>query len=178
MTEDELETNFHDDIHAMADYQKKSYYEMHADLKREYNGYHFCKEMTRSVYNPYSLMNALSNKEISHYWYETGTPSFLVQLLKIYRPKIDKLSGSTIDRDSITMINSFKSNPLPILYQSGYLTINGYNARFDRYTMDYPNDEVKEGFLKGLLPLAVGERNSTEFDISSFVSLFATTGLL
>ena len=169
VTEDELETNFHDDIQAMADYQKKSYQEMHAELKREYNGYHFCEEMTHSVYNPYSLLNALARKRIQHYWYETGTPTFLVQLLKTYRPNIDKLAGSTIERDSLSLINSFKSNPLPIIYQSGYLTISGYNSRFDRYTMDYPNAEVKEGFLKGLLPLSVGERNSTEFDISAFV---------
>ncbi len=169
MTEGELETNFHDDIQAMADYQKKSYEETHADLKREFNGYHFCKEMTQSVYNPYSLLNALANKEIRHYWYETGTPTFLVQLLKTYRPNIDKLAGSTITRDSLSMINSFNSNPLPIIYQSGYLTISGYDDEFSEYTLDYPNDEVKEGFLTGLLPLIVNEERVSEFEVSGFV---------
>ena len=169
ITEDELESDFHEDIQMMADYQHKSYEEMHDELKREYNGYHFCEEMKQSVYNPYSLLNAMSRKKISHYWYETGTPTFLVQLLKIYRPNIDKLAGSTIERDSLSMINSFTSNPLPIIYQSGYLTISGYNPRFDKYTIDYPNDEVKEGFLRGLLPIAMGERNASEFDVSEFV---------
>ena len=169
ITESEMDDYFHDDIQLMADQRGKSYDEMHSELKRKYNGYHFSEEMRQSVYNPYSLLNALSQKRINHYWYETGTPTFLVQLLKTYRPDIDKLAGSTIERDSLSMINSFKCNPLPIIYQSGYLTISGYNARFDKYTMDYPNAEVKEGFLKGLLPLAVGERKATEFDVSSFV---------
>ena len=169
ITEAELESNFHDDIQAMADYQKKSYEEMHADLKREFNGYHFCKEMIKSVYNPYSMLNALARKEISHYWYETGTPTFLVQLLKTFRPNIDKLAGSTIGRDSLMMINSFKSNPLPIIYQSGYLTISGYDDEFSEFTLDYPNNEVKEGFLKGLMALVVDEERVSEFEISGFV---------
>ena len=169
MTDAEIERDFHDDIRAMADYQHKTFDEMHAELKREYNGYHFCEEMTQSVYNPYSLLNALARKKISHYWYETGTPTFLVHLLKKHRPDVHKLAGSVIQRDSLTMINSFTSNPLPIIYQSGYLTISGYDDRFAEFTLDYPNAEVKEGFLNGLLPLVVGESQSTEFNIANFV---------
>ena len=169
MTEVEIERDFHGDIQVMADAQHKSYAAMHAELKREYNGYHFCEEMAQSVYNPYSLLNALARKKISHYWYETGTPTFLVHLLKKHRPDVHKLAGSVIQREALTLINSFTTNPLPIIYQSGYLTIRDYNTRFDRYTLDFPNDEVKHGFLQGLLPLVVGERKSSEFDVSAFV---------
>ena len=169
MTEAEIERDFHEDIQAMADAQHKSYDEMHAELKHEYNGYRFSDEMAQSVYNPYSLLNALARKKISHYWYETGTPTFLVHLLKKYRPDVHKLAGSVIQRDALTLINSFTTNPLPIIYQSGYLTISDYNSRFDRYTLDYPNNEVKQGFLQGLLPLVVGERESSEFDVAAFV---------
>jgi hypothetical protein len=169
MTETEIARDFHDDIQVMADVQHKSYDEMRAELKREYNGYHFCKQMAQSVYNPYSLLNALARKEISHYWFETGTPTFLVHLLKKHRPDIYHLAGSVIQRDSLTLINSFTSNPLPIIYQSGYLTISDYDDRFSEFTLDYPNTEVKEGFLNGLLPLVVGESQMTEFNVAHFV---------
>ena len=170
MTQDEVEQNFHDDIQAMADAKKKSYQAMHAELKREYNGYHFCDEMNNSVYNPFSLLKSLYSKDIGHYWFETGTPTFLVKLLKKFQPSIDKIEGVTIHRDALMSIDSFKLNPLPILYQSGYLTISEYNERFYEFTLDYPNVEVKEGFLNRLLPLVVGERQSSEFDISAFVT--------
>ena len=169
ITEAEIENVFHEDIQVMADFQQKSYEEMHALLKREYNGYHFCKDMTESVYNPYSLLNALYQKEIHHYWYETGTPTFLVKLLQKYRPNIDKLEGATIDRDSLSMITSFTSNPLPIIYQSGYLTISGYDEEFSEFTLGYPNLEVKAGLLKGLVALVVGEDRTSEFEVSHFV---------
>ena len=169
ISEHELESYFHDDIQIMADAQGKSYASMHAELKREYNGYHFCKNMTQSVYNPYSLLNALEHKEIYHYWFETGTPTFLVQLLKQEHLNIDKLEGITIEKDALTSIQSFTNNPIPIIYQSGYLTISDYDDRFSEFTLDYPNSEVKEGFLKGLLPMVIGERSTTEFNISFFV---------
>jgi hypothetical protein len=142
---------------------------MRAELKREYNGYHFCEEMTQSVYNPYSLLNALSGKKIKHYWFETGTPTFLVHLLKKYRPNLDKLENATMTRDDLAMIHTFVSNPLPIIYQSGYLTISGYDDEFSEFTLNYPNAEVKEGFLKGLIPLVMGEERATEFEVAHFV---------
>ena len=169
ITEKELESNFHEDIQAMADACGKNYETMHADLKREYNGYHFCSKMTESVYNPFSLLKALAYKDINHFWFESGTPTFLVQLLKKTRPHIDKLEGATVERDTIMSIDTYKDNPLPILYQSGYLTICGYDGRFAEFTLGYPNIEVKEGFLKKLLPMVMGERQSTEFNISKFV---------
>lgn len=169
ITEDELERNFHEDILAMANAQEKSYDTMHDELKREYNGYHFCSKMTQSVYNPFSLLKALAYKELNHFWYESGTPTFLVQLLKKTRPDIEKLEGATVEKASLISIDTYMNNPLPILYQSGYLTISGYNERFSEFTLDYPNTEVKEGFLKNLLPLAIGDRQATEFNISSFI---------
>ena len=169
MTEQELEFVFHDDIQAMAEVQKKSYDEMHSALKRAYNGYHFCEAMTHSVYNPYSLLNALAKKRIGYYWFETGTPTFLVQLLKQFRPNIEKLEGATLSRDALSMINSFTSNPLPIIYQSGYLTIAGYNEEFCEFILGFPNDEVREGFLKGLIPLVMGDERACEFVVSQFV---------
>ena len=169
MTEAEIARDFHDDIQIMADVQHKSYDEMHAELKREYNGYHFCEEMTHSVYNPYSLLNALARKKISDYWFETGTPTFLVNLLKKYRPDVRKLAGSMIQRDALMLINSFTANPLPIIYQSGYLTISAYDEEFSEFTLDFPNVEVKEGVLKGLTALVMGDEHTSEFEVSHFV---------
>ena len=169
ITETELENNFHDDIQAFADARNKSYEAMHAELKREYNGYHFCDQMTESVYNPFSLLKALAFKQIYHFWFESGTPTFLVKLLKNTRPNIDALEGATIERDALMSIDTFKENPLPILYQSGYLTISGYDDEFAEFTLNYPNLEVKEGFLKGLLPLVMGNEKASEFQISGFV---------
>ncbi len=169
ITEPELESVFHADIQAMADENQATYDEMKALLKREYNGYHFSRKMESSVYNPYSMLNALAHKEIRHYWYETGTPTFLVELIKKYRPNLGQLENVTIDADALSMVNSFASNPLPILYQSGYLTISGYDPEFSVYTLNYPNNEVKKGFLKGLLPLVLGEERSSEFSVSHFV---------
>ncbi len=169
ITENELESVFHADIQAMAEENKQTYPEMKALLKREYNGYHFSRKMKSSVYNPYSMLNALAHKDIRHYWYETGTPTFLVELIKKYRPNLSQLEEVTIDADTLSTVNSFATNPLPILYQSGYLTISGYDPEFSVYTLNYPNYEVKEGFLKGLLPLVLGEERSSEFSVAHFV---------
>ena len=169
ITENELEQNFHEDIQSMADARGKTYSEMHAELKREYNGYHFCEEMTESVYNPFSLLKALAYKKLDHFWFESGTPTFLVQLLKKTRPNIENRECATVERDLLMSIDTYKTDPLPILYQSGYLTISSYNERFSIFTLNYPNIEVKEGFLKKLIPLVMGERQTTAFDISAFV---------
>lgn len=169
ITEKELESNFHEDIQAMADARGKTYEAMHADLKREYNGYHFCEEMTESVYNPFSLLKALAYKKLDHFWFESGTPTFLVQLLKQTRPNIDKLEGATVEKDMIMSIDTYKDNPLPILYQSGYLTISGYDEEFSEFMLGYPNVEVKEGFLKGMIPLVTGSEKASEFQISGFI---------
>ena len=130
---------------------------MKAQLKLEYDGYHFCEETEEGIYNPYSLLNALAFKRIKSYWYETGTPTFLVRLLQQNCPNFKELEGVTVEQSALTMINSFLTNPIPIIYQSGYLTISDYTAKFSEYTLNYPNHEVKEGFLKGLLPLVIGE---------------------
>ncbi len=169
ITEAELEDVFHDDIAAMAEKLKLPYEGMKAQLKREYDGYHFSEEQESGLYNPYSLFKALAQKRIEHYWFETGTPTFLVQLLKKSARPLGQLEGVTVQKSDLTQINSFTSNPLPIIYQSGYLTIESYQPRFERYVLNYPNCEVKEGFLKGLLPLVMGERKVSEFDISFFV---------
>ena len=169
ITEGELEQVFHDDIGAMAEKLKCSYSEMKAQLKREYDGYHFCEDQESGLYNPYSLLKALERKRIEHYWYETGTPTFLVKLLKKSARPLGQLEGVTVQKSDLTQINSFTNNPLPIIYQSGYLTIESYQPRFAQYVLNYPNCEVKEGFLKGLLPLVMGDRKVSEFDISFFV---------
>ncbi len=169
ITERELEETFHDDIAAMAEKLKLPYEGMKARLKREYDGYHFCEEQKNGLYNPYSLLKALAQKKIEHYWFETGTPTFLVQLLKKSARPLGQLEGVTVQKSDLTQINSFINNPLPIIYQSGYLTIAGYDAEFSTYTLDYPNLEVREGFLSSLLPLVVKEEEKSEFDVSHFV---------
>lgn len=119
-------------------------------LKDMYDGYHFCAS-GEGVYNPFSLLNALQDKEFNDYWFETGTPSFLVSLIKNTSYDISALQGEEVDSSLLVSVNSAFANPIPLLYQSGYLTITGYDREVGLYRLDFPNKEVKNGFLSFVL---------------------------
>jgi hypothetical protein len=153
ITETELLTQFEPDIAALAERNHETYEEACAHLKQLYDGYHFCEE-TEEIYNPYSIIKVLKNKKYEHYWFESGTPTFLIELLKNSRMDPEELEGreaiaSLFDRpvENLTEL-------LPVLYQSGYLTIKGYDEGI--YTLGYPNDEVRHGFVSSLLPAYLG----------------------
>jgi hypothetical protein len=125
-------------------------------MRRRYNGYHFSGESLddEGVFNPFSVLNTLQDKKFANYWFKTGTPTFLAQALKTAEFELRTLSeGMMVSEESLTNYRADRSNVTPLLYQSGYLTIKGYNRKAGLYTLGFPNEEVEHGFLNELLPL-------------------------
>ena len=124
----------------------------YAKLAEMYDGYHFCED-SDGMYNPFSLLNTFASDKFREYWFETGTPTFLVKLLKQTEYDITRLSENDveIDSDMIAGVNDYINDPIPVLYQSGYLTIKGFDRMFGIYSLGFPNMEVKKAFMKMLL---------------------------
>lgn len=120
-------------------------------IRDNYDGYHF-RQNGVNIYNPYSLLNCFDTGEVESYWFATGTPTFLVKLLQKDHFRLPDLTTSEVTADTLNSIDSMDRSPLPIIYQSGYLTIKGYDTRFKTYTLGFPNKEVEEGFTMFLLP--------------------------
>ena len=151
ITEEELHRVFEEDIAMLAEKYKCSEDEMRIRLKELYDGYHFSEE-SADIYNPFSILKAFAQKKIKGYWFESGTPTFLIEQMKRFETDITTLDeieapDTVFDRPSETM-----SDALPLLYQSGYLTIKDYDEIFDTYTLGIPNKEVKVGLTENLLP--------------------------
>ena len=169
ITEEELFTNFQEDIIELGKENKLTEEETKAELKKMYDGYHFAEE-SEDIYNPFSLLNTFAKMRFGSYWFETGTPTFLVELLKHSRYDLHRLTEEMASADSLGGIDTMHTNPVPILYQSGYLTIKGYDREFQVYYLGFPNKEVEEGFTKFLLPrYAHLETGNPSFEIMSFV---------
>ena len=107
--------------------------------------------------------------EYDTYWFETGTPTFLVELLKLHHYELENLTKEQISADVINSVDSMSTNPIPMIYQSGYLTIKGYDERFKKYRLGFPNKEVEEGFLNFLLPLYSTAGSKSPYFIEEFV---------
>jgi hypothetical protein len=162
ITEEELHREFKTDIEALAEENEETYEEACAHLKQMYDGYHFSVR-SEGVYNPFSIINALSKQRYDSYWYGTGTPTFLVELLRKEQMSLQNMENSKATAQSFDRSTDTLTDALPVLYQSGYLTIKDYQRNI--YTLGYPNDEVKYGFLNSLLPSFVG-RSQIESEIS------------
>ncbi|GHT22848.1 ATPase AAA [Bacteroidia bacterium] len=170
ISETELIANFEPEINSLAKDLNLSYEEMLAELKKRYDGYHFC-ENTEGIYNPFSLLNTFSSAALRYYWFSTGTPTFLVKMLKEANFDIPDLeSDVTIAVPAIADYRAGDTNPLPLLYQTGYLTIKDFDQLFNEYRLGFPNEEVKYGFLDELQRIysPVAQQNSG-FIASSFV---------
>lgn len=169
ITRQEMTDNFSEDIKALGDRYGISFDEACSRLKKRYDGYHFV-ENGEGVYNPFSLLSTLAKLRFGSYWFETGTPTFLVDLLKRDNFCLPNLTAQEVSGDFLNSIDSVERSPVPIIYQSGYLTIKTYDERFDTYTLGFPNDEVEEGFVNFLLPFYahVDENRSPNF-IGNFV---------
>ena len=153
ITETELKQVFKPEIDALAEERKLNYEETLAQLKKKYDGYLFHPK-GENIYNPFSLLNAFTKKEIGSYWFATGTPTFLVRTLQ-HQKEIcirDILENAEMDENSLQDYRPDMNNPIPILFQSGYLTIKDYDERLGLYKLGFPNDEVKYGFLDNLVP--------------------------
>ena len=169
ITEEELRTYFEDDIHELASSLKLTYDETRTLLKRRYDGYHFVAEGP-GLYNPFSLLNTFKYMRIDDYWFETGTPSYLVELLKHTHYDLYEMANTATDADTLNSIDSASNNPIPVIYQSGYLTIKDYDPEFKIYRLGFPNREVEEGFIKYLLPFYTSvSAPKTPFEIGQFV---------
>ena len=169
ITEKELAHNFADDIHLLADANGMADEDAFRKLKEWYDGYHFTPEC-EDIYNPFSLLNTFFRRRFGSYWFETGTPTFLAEMLKECRYDLYALSDEQTTSDVLGSVDTMKDNPVPILYQSGYLTIKGYDARFGLYRLGFPNEEVEKGFMSFLLPYYAPIRKSESiFRISQFV---------
>ena len=146
ITEEELHTRFAESIREMAASEGCTVEEMRRQLKRHYDGYHFSKEMT-DIYNPFSLLNVFFNQDIRDYWFASGTPTYLIRLMNHFQEGIDQLTGKYYSLDEFVNYKADTEYPLPMNYQSGYLTIKDYDKRRKTFLLDFPNNEVKNGFL-------------------------------
>ena len=152
ITQAELEANFQPEIQALASEQDLTYQQTLAELKQWYDGYLF-HPAGEGMYNPYSVLSALAKREIKSYWFSTGTPTFLVNYLKEAHYFIPDLDGNVeLNESGLETYRAVSENALPILFQSGYLTIIGYIKEARLYKLGFPNDEVRYGFLENLLP--------------------------
>jgi len=146
ITADEMESVFSHEIDAMAVETGVSASEMRNMLTRQYDGYHFSRKMT-DIFNPFSVLNALNRREIDNYWFSTGTPTYLIRLLNRSGENINELIDRYYDKSQFVDYKADAERPLPMIYQSGYLTIKDYDRDSDSYLLDFPNNEVKKGFL-------------------------------
>ncbi|WP_197021885.1 ATP-binding protein [Ruminococcus sp. HUN007] len=146
ITEEELYSYFAEPIKKMAEELDYTEDEMKAVLKKKYDGYHFSRKML-DIYNPFSLLNAFNKTEIDDYWYKSGTPAYLAKLLEGHKVNMQKLTENLYKTQYFVDYRADKENPLAMLYQSGYLTIKECDKRNGLYRLDYPNDEVKSGFV-------------------------------
>lgn len=169
ITEQELYDVFEEDIRLLGEHNGMSEEETRKALKDSYDGYHFTANCP-DLYNPFSLLNAFSSKELGSYWFETGTPTFLIQLLKQGHYNLYSLYHEQVSKDMLGDIDNVGGNPLPMLYQSGYLTLKGYDREFGTYTLGFPNREVAEGFNRHLLlGYAKVPSGNPTFQIQNFV---------
>jgi len=169
LTESEIRANFGREVCQLAEANQMTEEECYAELRRRYDGYHFC-DNTEGVYNPFSVLNTLSKQAFGNYWFETGTPTLLLNVLKNTQYDLYKLADEEVSAQTLGSVETMRTNPIPIIYQSGYLTIKGYDREFQVYRMGFPNIEVEEGFVKYLLPHYVGVKEGEEiFAIRQFL---------
>ena len=167
ITDDELQNYFAKEVCMLADSCKKEVEVVYDTLKTNYGGYYFNWE-GKEVYNPFSVLNTLKNKQFKDYWFETGTPTLLVRMLQSTKADLASLTRDDVATTVIDCVFD-DDNPLPVIYQTGYLTISEYDQEFGTYKLAYPNREVKEGFLRFLLPYYTQQCRSSIFGVSNYI---------
>lgn len=166
ITQEELVHYFAQAITHLAETQGCTTEEMKFCLKQQYDGYHFSKKMT-DIYNPFSLLNAFDTTDLQDYWYRTGTPTYLQILLQHNHEQLNELTGKYYAPEMFVDYKADVEKPLPMIYQSGYLTIKDYDLESGKFLLDFPNNEVRKGFLT---MAASGYLKTKEMEVSSWVS--------
>ena len=168
ITEKEIHDNMEEDLYILADKQKMTYEEVCTELKECYDGYHFVEDSI-GIYNPFSLLNTFYKMKFGSYWFETGTPTYLVELLKKSNYNLQHITHEETDADVLNSIYG-DEEPIPVIFQSGYLTIKEYDKEFGLYRLGFPNREVEEGFIKFLIPFYTRfSKIEAPFEIQKFV---------
>ena len=159
ITKDEMLTVFDPDIQMLADRYHCSKEEMIDMLKQQYDGYHFGED-SQDIFNPYSIVNAFKSKKLDYYWFGSGTPTFLFEAMKRFNTNILELEKLQVSSSQFDVPTEAMTSALPLLYQAGYLTIKGYDFYSRNYTLDFPNAEVKVGFMDNFLSSMMGIYNA------------------
>jgi hypothetical protein len=146
ITEEEMVSYFHEPITEMAQREKCTFATMVDKLKKQYDGYHFSDTLT-GIFNPFSLLNAFDSMRIADYWFQTGTPTYLIRLMEHFSENLDEITGKYYSMQDFADYKADVERPLPMIYQSGYLTIKDYDPDVQEFLLDIPNNEVKKGFI-------------------------------
>ena len=164
ITEEEMYRHFAEPIEQLAQKYKCTTDEMKLRLKLQYDGYHFSEDLT-DIYNPFSILNAFDKKRIADYWFATGTPTYLIRLLNHTNENLNDLTGKYYDPSQFIDYKADVEKPLPMIYQSGYLTIKDCDLDMNSYLLDFPNNEVKNGFVS----MVAADYLKSSTDASSWV---------
>ena len=161
ITEEEFDTQMAPDIAMLAEEYECSYEELHAKLKQQYDGYRFA-EVSPDIYNPFSLLKCFNQRKIANYWFDSATPTFLIRQMQHFRTDITTMDKIETRASAFDQPTENMEDALPLLYQSGYITIKGYDKETDFYTLSIPNKEVRTGFVENMIPLYTGiNKNNT-----------------
>ena len=155
ITGEEIDTQMQPDVEQLAREYEVTPAEMRQMLRDTYDGYRFSEE-SPDIYNPFSLMKAFNHRRLRNFWFESGTPSYLMRQLRRFRTDITKLDDLLVPSSAFDQPTENMHDALPLLYQSGYLTIKDYDRLGEAYTLGIPNKEVRVGFTEGLLPAVTG----------------------
>ncbi len=168
ISEQELKSYFSESVKTLAEMNQLSEEECYKKLASMYDGYHF-HYRSPGIYNPFSILNTFNANEFRMYWFETGTPTFLVRYLKQGNYNLDNIAKNDVSVETLTGANYVSPAPITLMYQAGYLTIKDYDQRFNTYNLDYPNEEVKSGFLNSLSHLYAPALAGGELSVYQFI---------
>lgn len=170
ITDEELDNELHGYTEQLAVRNRMSVEEAREQLRKFYDGYHFIED-SEGVYNPFSLLNTFEKMRFGSYWFETGTPTYLVHLLQLHNYSLERMANEYATEDILNSVDVASTHPIPVIYQSGYLTIKDYDPHFRIYHLGFPNTEVEDGFFRFLLPYYTSvDKMEAPFHIKKFVS--------
>lgn len=155
ITREELETQMSANVDVLAEKMDKSREQMLESLREFYDGYHFAAQ-SPDIFNPYSLLNAMAKSKLDYYWFSSGTPTYLIEMLKKFQVMPSEIGSCEADKSEFDAPTEGMSSVMPLLYQSGYITIKGYDPETELYTLDIPNKEIRVGLYRSLLPNYIG----------------------